>query len=183
MDPLFVDSQCLLSCHDSTTYVTSVREGPWEVNALHMVPDISPTCTCLIAQATIPATSLVSDHKFIKIFRGAEVTLNKTRLDFKALLFSICMKFTVMSVVLILMIMLFHVIIQRMFRAKDHWTLGTAIGKNIGEMLGLDVILEIILSLAAVLANIANKEAVNPVRHKLVQIRGGGDLTLNKTKH
>ena len=79
--------------------------------------------------------------------------------------------------------MLFHVIIQRMFCAKDHWTLGTAIGKNIGEMLGLDVILEIILSLAAVLANITHKEAVNPVRHKLVQIRGDGDLTLNKTKH
>ena len=70
-----------------------------------------------------------------------------------------------------------------MFGAKDHWTLGTAIGKNIGEMLGLDVILKIILSLAAVLANIAHKDAVNPVRPKLVQIRGGGALTLNKTKH
>ena len=50
-----------------------------------------------------------------------------------------------------------------MFGAKDHWTLQTGVGKNIGEMLGLYVILKIILSLAAVLANIAHKDAVTPV--------------------
>ena len=92
MDSLLMDSQCLLSCHDSTTEVTSVSEGAWEVNTLHMVPDISPTSTSLIAHATKPTTSLVSHHKFVKIFRGVEVTLNKTRLNLKTLLFSILMK-------------------------------------------------------------------------------------------
>ena len=51
---------------------------------------------------------------------------------------------------------LFDMIIQSMFGAKNHWTLGTGIGKYVGEMLGLDVILQIKLSVAAVLTNITH---------------------------
>ena len=80
MNFIFMDSQCLLSCHDSVTEGTRVCEGAWEVNALHVVPDISPTGTRLTAHATTPLTSLIFHHKFVKIFRGVNFTLNKTKI-------------------------------------------------------------------------------------------------------
>ena len=82
MNFLLVDSQCLISCHDSITEGTRVCEGAREVDALHVVPDISPTGTRLTAHATTPLTSLISHHKFVKIFGGVDFTLNKTKLDF-----------------------------------------------------------------------------------------------------